>query len=549
MIPSVTLQLLATCASAEEPALQFPTFTDVTQEAGIRFRHRYGDHDLSNIVEGTGPGCAFFDYDGDGNLDIYLVNGCWLKKVSDNQGRALRGKLSNVLYRNKGDGTFVDVTAAAKVGDQGFGMGVSAADYDGDGDVDLYVLNYGANVLYENQGDGTFEDVSRQSGLADPRWSLAAPWLDYDGDGDLDVYVVNYLEYDEGRFRDYYPAKGYPGPLSYKGQGDRLFRNEGDGTFTEVTAEAGLTGDKNCRGMSAVACDLDGDGRRDIYVANDATPNYFYVAGEGGTFKEKALIAGLAFGEGGQGASSMGPAVGDVDRDGQLDVYVPDMGYGCLLVRRGKGFDDATTRSRLALACGQYTGWGSGLADFDNDGWLDLFVANGNAHHEYGEEDVLVRNLHDGTFGDVATGAGAYFADSKRKLVGRGAAVADYDNDGDMDILVMALNGPATLLRNDGGNAQHWLKVDPVPTGGGPTLLGARVSVHVGRAHLVQEVVGASGYLSQGDLRPHFGLGGEPRADRVVVRWPDGASTVLEEVNADRILVVEQPTEPTEEAE
>ena len=516
------------------PAL--PTFTDVTTAAGISFQHGFGDHELSNIVEGTGPGCAFLDYDGDGLLDIYLLNGCWMRSVSDNQGRDLRGKLANALYRNRGDGTFEDVTAKAGVGDQGYGMGASAADYDGDGDLDLYVLNYGTNVLYQNQGDGTFVDVAEAAGLADASWSVSAPWLDYDRDGDLDVYVVNYLLYDDGQFRDYYPAAGYPGPLSYNGQTDRLYRNDGGGTFTDVTEAAGVL-NAGGRGMSAVASDLNGDGLVDLYVANDATSNFYYIGQKDGTFQERAMLSGLAFGEGGQGASSMGPVVGDVDRDGMLDVYVPDMGYGCMLLNRKLVFEDITAPSRIAVACGQYTGWGAALFDYDNDGWLDLFVANGNAHHEYSEEDVLLRNDGKGKFIDVAKDSGPYFSDVKAKRVGRGAAHGDYDNDGDLDLLVMTLHGDAILLRND-GTTNHWLTVVPTARAGGPAALGAKVTVTVGKAKLVREITGVTGYLSCSDPRAHFGLGTAMKADEVEVRWPDGTTTKLVDVAADRILPV-----------
>ncbi|MGB2987455.1 MAG: CRTAC1 family protein [Phycisphaerae bacterium] len=517
-----------------EPTL--PTFTDVTEQAGIRFKHSYGDHNLSNIVEGTGPGCAFFDYDGDGYLDIYLLNACWLRQVNDNFGRDLRGKLANALYRNNGDGTFSDVTSKAGVGDRGYGVGVSAADFDSDGDLDLYVLNYGPNVFYRNNGDGTFTDISSQSGLDDPYWSLSAPWLDYDNDGDLDVYVANYLEYDAGKFRDFYPAAGYPGPLSYRAQPDRLFRNNGDGTFTEVTKEAGLYFPDG-RAMSAVATDLNDDGYLDLYVTNDATPNSFFVNIGKGTFRNETLEWGLAFGEGGQGASSMGPVIGDVDRNGLLDVYIPDMGYGCLLINKGKWFIDVTAPSNLAVICGQYTGWGGGLLDYDNDGYLDVFVANGNPHHEYSEEDVLARNDGNGKFIDVAVQSGPYF---REKYVGRGAAFADYDNDGDIDMLVMNLNGPAKLLRNDGGNKSNWLIIAPKLARTGLEAVGARVTVSVGKMRMVQEAIAVTGYLSQSDPRAHFGLGEATRADRVEIRWPGGRTTTLENVKANQILNVIQ---------
>ena len=519
---------------AVDPGL--PVFEDVTERAGIDFAHSYGDHNLSNIVEGTGPGCAFLDYDGDGYLDIYLVSGCWLREVNDNLGRDLRGKLANALYRNNGDGTFSDVTARAGVGDQGYGMGASAADFDDDGDWDLYVLNYGPNVFYRNNGDGTFTDVSSACGLDDPSWSLSAPWLDYDGDGDLDVYVANYLAYDAGKFRDFYPAAGYPGPLSYAAQADRLCQNNGDGTFTDVTKQAGLYF-ADGRAMSAVATDLNDDGRPDLYVTNDATPNRYYVNTGKGTFEEQSLQWGLAFGEGGQGASSMGPVIGDVDRNGLLDVYIPDMAYGCLLVNKGRFFEDVTAPSNLAVVCGQYTGWGGGLFDYDNDGYLDVFVANGNAHHEYSEEDVLMRNDGKGRFTDVADRSGPYFRD---KHVSRGAAFADYDNDGDVDVLVANLNGPAKLLRNDGGNRNNWLTVIPRIAPNRTIAIGSRVTVTLGEMSMVQEIAPVTGYLSQGDPRAHFGLGKAERADRVEIRWPNGTTTRLENVEPNRFLEVIQ---------
>jgi len=538
MLLVTTLGLLANAPQATgADQLKLPTFTDVTADAGITFKHSFGDHDLSNIVEGTGPGCGFLDYDGDGDYDLYFVNGCWMREVSDNKGRDLRDKLSNVLYRNDGDGTFTDVTAKAGVGDQGYGVGVSAADYDGDGDVDLYVLNFGANVLYRNNGDGTFTDVSKESGLADPLWSLAGLWLDYDGDGDLDLYVVNYLEYDAGKFRDFYPAAMYPGPLSYNGQPDHLYRNDGDGTFTDVTKEAGLVSPKNGRGMSGIASDLDGDGRTDLYVTNDATPNFFYHAKGDGTFEEKAMQLGLGFGEGGQGASSMGPVTGDVDGDGKLDVYVPDMGYGCLLVNVDGLFEDVTARSMLAKACGQYTGWGPVLFDYDNDGRLDIFVANGHAHREFTEEDVLMRNAGDLRFDDVAAKSGEYFHE---KYVGRGAACADYDNDGDLDLVVCILNGVPRLLRNDGG-ANNWLKIAPKLAGSGSDAIGAIVTATVGGKKTIREVNAAVGYLSCSDPRAHFGLGLATSAELVEVRWPDGTVTSMKDVGANRIVEVRQP--------
>ena len=532
----------ATAAAAEEAKL--PTFTDVTEQAGIRAKHSFGDFELTNIVEGTGSGAMFFDYNGDGWLDLYFVNGCWLKEVNHNRGRKLRGRLHNSLYRNNRDGTFTDVTKQAGVGDAGFGFGCSAADFDRDGDLDLYVLNYGRNVFYRNNGDGTFADVSKESGLADGNWSLSATWFDYDNDGDLDVYVTNYLKYDRGKFREFFAASGYPGPLSYSGRPDALYRNNGAGPtgetpmprFTEVTKQAGVE-NPGGRGMSATVADLNNDGLLDLYVANDAMENYYYRNNGKGGFVEEGLISGLAFGEGGQGVSSMGPAIGDVDRNGRLDVYIPDMGYGCLMMNRGEYFEDRTVQSRLAVACGQYTGWGGLLVDLDHDGYLDLFVANGNAHHEFPEEDVLMRNNADGTFSDVAADSGPYF---RQKFVGRGAAAADIDNDGDLDLVVVNLNDSPRLLRNDGGNRKSWLMIAAKLPGGSRDAVGARVTVQSGSLIQIRDLVPVTGYLSQSDPRAHFGLGDAQKADRVEVRWPDGTITSQTDVPAGQILTVVQ---------
>jgi hypothetical protein len=512
-----------------------PVFTDVTEQAGIHTEHRFGDERLSNIVEGTGAGAMFFDYDGDGWLDIYLPNGCWLADVNHNRGRTYRGKLTNHLYHNNRDGTFTDVTVRAGVGDKGYGVGSSAADFDRDGDLDLYVLNYGNNVFYRNNGNGTFTDISRESGLDNSRWSLSAPWFDYDNDGDLDVYVVNYLEYDSGKFKAVYAAENYPGPLSYNGQPDALYRNNGNGTFTEVTKDAGLY-NPDGRGMSATAADLNNDGLLDLYVTNDAMGNCFYKNTGNATFVEEGLITGLAFGEGGQNVSSMGPATGDVNRDGWVDIYIPDMGYGCLLLNREDYFEDWTARSKLAVTCGQYTGWGGVLFDYDNDGHLDVFVANGNAHHLYSEEDVLLRNKGAGSFEDVAVQSGDYF---KQKYVGRGATFGDYDNDGDLDLLIVNLGDSPRLLRNEGGNRNNWLTIEAKLAGGRSDAVGARITVKTGKLKQIQDLIPVTGYLSQADHRIHFGLGSTDRA-QVEILWPDGRITQLKDVPANQIRTVVQ---------
>ncbi|MFO1499033.1 MAG: CRTAC1 family protein [Verrucomicrobiota bacterium] len=496
---------------------------------------------MSNIAEATGPGGCFFDYDNDGFMDIYFVNGRWHPDISDNRGRSFRGKLKNALYHNQRDGTFVDVTEKAGVAgyDDSYGMGASAADYDRDGFIDLFVCNYGKSILYRNNHDGTFTDVTERAGLSSPGWALAAPWFDYNRDGWLDVFVVHYLAYDKGAFQQtgaYYKADNFPGPLSYPGLPDHLYRNNGDGTFSDVTKEAGLW-EPTGRGMGAVACDLDGDGAVDIYVTNDAMPNNLWRNDGQGHFKDVALETGTAFGEGGQGVSSMGPCAADVDRNGRLDLLVPDMGYSSLLLQGTNGFfTDITSQSGLALLCGQYTGWGGLLNDYDNDGYVDLFMANGDPHHLYVEEPVLARWDGKSRFIDMAHRSGEFF---NTKHVGRGAAFADIDNDGDIDILMFALHEPPHLLRNDGGNQQnHWLKVVPVRKDTGIVALGATVSVTAGGLRMIQPVVGVNGYLTSSDPRPHFGLGQAVKADRVEIIWPNGRKQILENVAANQILEV-----------
>jgi hypothetical protein len=513
-----------------------PTFTDITETAGVHFKHSFGDYEMDNIVESTGYGACVFDYNGDGLMDIYFVNGRWQRGVNDNRGRDLRDKLFNALYRNNGDGTFTDVAAEAGVSGKGMAFGCSAADFDGDGDFDLYVLNYGPNEFFRNNGDGTFTDISAQSGLADPRWSLSAAWLDYNNDGLLDVYVCNYLQYDEGKFRAFYAAAGHPGPLSYEGQPDALYRNNGDGTFTDVTKEAGVFNPEG-RGMSVTAADLNNDGFLDLYVTNDAGANDYFENTGKGTFVNKGLELGIAFGEHGQGVSSMGPVVGDVDRNGLLDIFIPDMSYSTLLMNEGRFYEDWTTRTKVALACGQYTGWGAAMFDYDNDGYLDLFVANGNALHEFPEEDLLLRNNGRSPleFIDVSATSGPYF---QEKHVGRGVAWGDLDNDGDMDLVVCNLNDSPKILRNDGGNRNNWLTVSVKKANGKSDAIGARLTAHVGSMCQIEDVVAVKGYLSQSDVRVHFGIGRAPKVDLLEIRWPGGRMQQFRNVKANQFIKV-----------
>ncbi len=531
------MALAQTSAMAAGPAV--PTFVDVTEKAGITFEHSIGDDKLSNIVESTGAGCAFFDYDNDGDLDIYLVNGRYLKQISHVRGRHLAGKLSNALYRNNGDGTFSDISKKAGVADQGYGMGVSAADYDNDGDTDLYVTNYGPNVLYRNEGNGRFTDVSAKAKVACSLFSAGSAFLDYDQDGDLDLYVGNYLNYDP-KYRYFYAAEAFPGPLSYRGEPDVLYRNNGDGTFTDVGEKAGIA-KPDGRAMGVALCDIDADGWIDVFVANDGMENYAWRNRGNGTFENVALETGTAFGQNGEATSAMSPEFGDLDGNGFLDLVVPDMNYSCLYFNTGKGYyEDRSAQAGLAKACGQYTSWSANLLDVDHDGRLDIFVSNGDAHHLEPEEDLLLYNTGNRQFDDVSRKAGAAF---RTKLVSRGSAAGDFDNDGDIDLLVVNLNAQARLLRNDGGNTSNWLMIQLRGKRSNRDGIGARIEVHTNKTVQTRISGSASGYLSHSDPRVHFGMGSETKADRIVIRWPSGTVQQLKSVPLNQVLVITEPEE------
>lgn len=523
-----------------------PAFVDITKESGLDFTHTFGDTKMSNILEATGPGCALFDYDGDGFLDIYVVNGASLEGISDpaEKTEPTKTKATNHLYHSEGNGTFTDVTTKAGVGDPSYSIGTVVADYDNDGDPDLFVTNYGPNVLYRNNGDGTFTDVTAKAGVQGPEklkefptWSLHGAFFDYDQDGWLDLYVGNYLAFDP-EYTLYYKPEGFPGPLSYEGQPDILYHNNKDGTFSDVTKESGLFTTSG-RAMSVGVGDFDNDGDSDIFVSNDAMQNFLFTNQGNGKFKDEALERGVAFGEFGESTSSMAPAFSDLDNDGDLDLFVPDMGFSCLYRNDPIAFTGITAKSGIAALSGQYTSWAPVMLDYDNDEWVDIFITNGDAHHLYAEEDLLLKNSGNLTFEDVSLKAGDYF--SKGEYVGRGAAGGDIDNDGDIDLLVMNVGGPALLLRNDSKTTNHWLTLDLVGTTSNRDGVGARVRIINGKSTQIQEVTAGSGYLSSHDPRLHFGLGARARVDRIEISWPSGITQVLKKVTADQILTITEP--------
>ncbi len=542
----IGLAALAAALPAASQEAQVPTLVDVTVEAGIRFAHSIGDDAMTNIVESTGAGCAFLDYDDDRDLDVYLVNGRYLEGISHIRGRRLDGKLRNALYRNDGVGvdgrvTFTDVTAEAGVGDRGLGMAVVSADYDNDGDADIFVTNYGADVLYRNDGVGvdgrvTFTDVASEAGLASEVWTVGATFLDYDRDGNLDLFVGGYLIYDPDYHADY-AAEPFPGPLAYRGQVDNLYRNRGDGTFENVTRAAGIYNPRG-RAMGISSSDLDDDGDMDVFVANDGMENYLYENMGDGTFKNTALLTGTGFGQSGQATSAMGPEFGDFDGDGLIDLMVPDMGNGCLYLNTGQGyFEEMSAQLGMAAVLGQYTSWSGNFFDFDNDGRLDVFITNGDAHQLEPEQDTLLRG--DGKqLVDVSARIGPAL---REKFVGRGSATGDYDDDGDLDLLVLNINAGARLLRNDGGNRNHWLMIHAVGTRNNRDAVGTRIRLRAGGVTQVRDVRSSSGYLSQSDYRVHFGLGSQEKADKIEIRWPDGKLQVLGDVPANQVLTVTEP--------
>lgn len=521
-----------------------PVFVDASAASGIRFVHENGHSGQFHYPEIMGAGIGLLDFDGDGYLDVYLVNGNHLT-------RHVSSEITNRLYRNNGDWTFSDVTPAAGVGDPGFGQGCCAADYDNDGDVDLYVSNFGPNVLYRNDGDGTFTDVTKTAGVTDPLWGQTCSFLDYDGDGWLDLYVQNYLTYSMDRNVEAYIYVGdeklrdYPSPAGYSGAPDHLYRNDGDGTFTDVTEQAGLLRPDG-KGMGLACLDFDDDGHVDILVTNDGTENFLFRGRGDGTFEEVGLSAGIAYDGVGIPESSMGVDVGDYDADGRLDLIIPCTRRQVYTLYRNRGdyFSDASMAARLAQSTSSRTGFNANFLDYDDDGDLDLFFTTGGVRanqlvgkdasyiERYGIPDLLLSNTGDGSYTDVSAVAGDHFA---RALIGRGSATGDLDNDGDVDLVISNLAGEVVVLRNEtrGGN---WLLVELRPRKGNRDAIGADLRLTVGgtvRRHVVH---GAVTYLSQIDRRPRFGLGGATEVERLEVRWPSGTVQTFQDLAVNRIL-------------
>ncbi|HEU4402941.1 MAG TPA: CRTAC1 family protein [Candidatus Polarisedimenticolia bacterium] len=530
-----TLLFAAPPSRAAAPPPDGVHLADVTRDAGLTFTHSFGDTRFSNLVEAVGGGVVWLDYDNDGWIDVYFVTGKYTPGVSE--GARPPGDPQNRLYRNRGDGTFEDVTGSAGVGCAGcFSIGAAAADYDNDGWTDLYVTNDGANVLYRTLGNGRFADVTARAGVGDPGCSVAAVWFDFDRDGRLDLYVGNYIEFDPKYVR-FYPPDGFPGPLAYPPQPDTLYRNRGDGTFENVTARVGLT--KKGRAMSVAAADYDGDGYDDLYVTNDATENFLYHNEAGRALRDAAPEAGVAYNGMGDQTSSMAVDFGDFDGDGRIDIFVSDNSLSSLYRNLGDGtFEDIGPEAGIARTSAQFVGWGAFFFDLDNDGDLDIFKANSDLSRLFGQEDQVFENQGGGRFRDISRSLGPYFREAR---MGRGAAFADYDNDGDPDIAINNLGSPAVLLRNEGGNHGHCLVLRLVGRASNRDGIGARVRVTAAGRVRMTEKRSSGGYLSQNDPRLFFGLGDSRTAQRVEVAWPSGRTQVIENVPTGKTVVIEEP--------
>ena len=532
------LALLPALACGADPQAGPIRFEDATPASGIQFTHSFGARKLGSLLESTGAGCVWFDYNRDGLPDLYVVSGKPLG--GDIHPYPLRKPPEtpphNHLYRNDGHGKFTDVTDQAGVGADLFSMAAIAADFDNDGLVDLLVTGYGHVTLYRNKGDGTFEDVTAKAGLNAPGWSISSTWLDYDRDGCVDLFVGRYVKFDP-KYRAYYAADNYPGPLDYEGETNLLFHNNCNGTFTDVSKKSGIA-DHVGRTMGVTAGDFDGDGYPDIYVSNDKTENFLFHNNHDGTFKEIATMAGVAFGQNGEATSSMGPVFVDIENKGQLDLWVTDSRYNRLWRRTGPDtFKDITEPAGIAQLTAQYVSWGTGVYDFDNDGLRDIFIAHGGLIHMIPQEHSVFRNLGNGQFADVSTGAGPFF---QLKTVARGACFADYDNDGKVDLFMVNLGAQGYLLHNVSPGANHWLAIQLVGKKSNRDGIGAKVEVAAGGVKQRAERVSGSGYLSQDDARLHFGLGNAAKADTVTVTWPSGTVQTLHDVAADRVVTVEE---------
>ena len=547
-----SLSIQSTASTSPASPVQF---VDVAHEAGLNIPNVWGGADHKRyIIEAKGSGIAFFDYDHDGWLDIYLTNGTRLGE----EWPAGKAPTSH-LYKNNRDGTFADVTETSGLGRTGWQTGVCVGDYDNDGWDDLFCCFWGHNVLFHNNGNGTFTDLTRKSGLYDERvrWGAGCTFLDYDRDGHLDLFVCNYIVLDPAKTPSPGDAaacqwKGIPvmcGPRGLTGDTNVLYRNNGDGTFTDVSQKSGILKPGPRYSITAVANDFDNDGWPDIYVAVDSEPSILFRNNRDGTFTDVAVMAGCAYSENGHEQAGMGVAVGDYDCDGWFDIFKTNFADDTCNLYHNNGdgtFSDVTFASGIGIN-NQYVAWGCGFVDYDNDGWTDLIQINGHVYPEIGGHSIgqsfknprlVYKNMGNGQFKDVSATMGPGI---NERFSSRGAAFGDYDNDGDVDVLILNMNDVPSLLRNDGGNKQNWIKIKLIGTKCNRTAIGARVRVTTGKHVQMDEVRSGSSVMSQSDLRLHFGLAQAQSVDLIEVQWPTTQKIErFTKVKANQILTIRE---------
>ncbi len=516
-------------------------FVDVAQSAGIAFRHVSGRPEKKTLLESVSGGVAWIDYNVDGWPDLYLVNaGRWEDLTAGKRS------VANALYRNNGDGTFTEVTQQAGVENSRWGLGAAVGDYDNDGRPDLYVCNYGDNTLYRNLGDGTFRDVTVSSGVGNAGLSSSAAFADYDQDGWLDLYVTNYVQFDPRTAPWPCPFRNLEvlcGPKGLIPEVDVLYRNNGDGTFSNTTRRAGMAVPP-AYGLGVTWGDYDNDGDSDLFVANDSMANFLFQNNGDGTFEERGLLSGTGLNEDGRSQAGMGLDLGDYDRDGFFDLYVTNFSedYNSLYRNLGNGrFRDVTYLTGVGFPSWKLLGWGAGFVDFDNDGWEDLFVSNGHIYPQvddsqlgtrFAQRKLLFRNLGNGKFQETAESSAIGLNQPDRS---RGAAFADFDNDGDVDVAVNNMDGPPSLFRNEGGNRNgHWLLLSLEGVRNNRSAIGTRVELETDAGRQIREVRGGSSYQATNDLRLHFGLGASDRIESLTVKWGVTPLQQFHNIAADR---------------
>lgn len=546
----VSMSLLGQLAPGQEPAAALPQLVDITDSTGIKFEH-LSSSDKKYIVESMSGGVALIDYDRDGLPDIYFTN-------APTVDMAVAGKKArSALYHNNGDGTFTDVTDKAGVGYPCFAMGAAVGDYNNDGWPDLLVTCLGGVVLFRNNGDGTFTQVTKQAGLTDTQFATGAAFGDYDGDGWVDLFISHYVDFrldDLPKFGSsktcqYHGLAVQCGPRGLKGAGDLLFHNNGDGTFTDVSKMAGVDDPHGYYGLGAVWSDFNNDGLLDLFVANDSTPNFLYRNDGKGHFTEIGFLAGTAVSQDGSEQAGMGVALGDYLHTGHLSLFVTHFSeeYAALFRNDGAmGFTDVSFHAGVAAPTIPYVGWGTAFFDFDNDGWPDLFLVNGHVYPQvdtldvgarYREPKLLFLNQHDGTFRNISGLAGTAI---QIPQVSRGAAFGDLFNNGRVDIVVENLDGKPMILREEGGNHNHWIGFELAGTKSNRLALNARIRAVAGELIQEDEVRSGGSYLSQNDLRIHFGLGTHDHLDRAEILWPSGKTETLTNLAADRFYAVKE---------